>query len=259
MQRIFRILISTMVKEIKTTRESLLSKVISAVLRIAAVAWIARTIGNTTAVTFLAFGAVMIVVWNAVIATGGWVMSDEMGAGTLDFALISKAPLPLILFSRILATALIALPAGIAGMITVFIVSGTGPQAGNAALLTVSFLLAMFGAVIIGFFFCVLIVLVGGRAGFFLGIVPFGAVLGGFITPMAQMPAAICAISMCVPSSWAMNGLWLSVGRDADCGKIVLNLLICLAVSAGWFVVSYKLCKRGERRIIVSGDLSHQW
>jgi ABC-2 type transport system permease protein len=258
MQKYIRIVISTMNKELKTTSDSFLPKAFSAILKIAAIAWIARTNGNADAITYLAFGAAMIMVWNGVITTGGWGMSDEIGAGTLDFALISQAPLPLLLFSKILATALIELPSAIISTITVFAVSGSGPQVGNTLMLSVSFLFAMIGAIIIGFFFSVLIVLVGGRAGFFMGIFPFGAVLGGFILPMKQMPKVIRGISMCVPSSWAMNGLWLSTGHSAGWG-IIINLLLCLIISAGWFAVSYSLCKRGERQIIVNGDLGRQW
>ncbi len=259
LQKLLRTVISTVCKEIRTARSSLLPKLFYAILGVVAIAYIARMVGNRAAVTYLAFGAAMIMVWAGAIATGGWAMSAEMGAGTLDFTLISAAPLPLVLFSKILATALFELPSGIMGMITVFAVSETAPQVGNALMLAVSFIFAILGAVVIGYFFCVLIVLIGGRAGFFMGIVPFGIVLSGYILPMERMPAVIQAISMFIPSSWAMNSLWFSVGHDANLRKIAFNLFMCLVISAVWLTISYGLCRWGERRIIVSGNLGKQW
>jgi len=226
---------------------------------VVAIAWIARAAGMPEVATYLAIGAAMIRIWSGAIATGGWAMSNEMGAGTLDFVLISGAPLPIILFSKILATILYEILPALVSMVAVLVVSGTIPHVENVPMLVVSFVFAVLGVAAIGFFFCVLIVLVGGRAGFFMGLIPFGAVLGGFVLPLEQMPNVIRGLSMLVPSSWAMNSIWQCVARDSDLGGIVFNLLVSILLSIIWLYISWQLCKRGERRIIINGDLSRQW
>ena len=197
-------------------------------------------------------------IWHEVVATGGWAFDDEIGAGTLDFTFVSKTQLSVVIIGKVMANVLIEFPVGAASALAVFIVSGSFPHAASLVPLIVSFFLAVAGIIAIGFFFCMLIVLVGGRAGFFMGILPFGTTLSGFILPIYQLPQALRVMSMCVPSSWASKAIWLSI-TGVGTGEIALNWSVCIALCAAWFYLSQQLCIRGEKRLKINGDLNRQW
>ena len=255
---IVRVIGATVVKEIKCSRMNMVLKILSGVVRILAIAWLAGAGKTTGAVTYLAFGAALMMIWHEVVATGGWAFDDEIGAGTLDFSFISKTPFSVVIIGKVMANVIKELPVGAFSALAVFLVSASLPQAVRVSPLIISFILAVVGIVSIGFFFCMLIVLVGGRAGFFMGILPFGTTLGGFILPIYQLPQAIRIMSMCVPSSWATKSLWLAI-TGGGIGEIVINWAVSIALCIAWFCISLKLCGLGERRLKVNGDLSRQW
>ena len=253
-----RVIGATVIKELKSTRCNMVLKVLSGVIRIVAIAWLASASSAEGAVTYLALGSALMMIWHEVVATGGWAFDDEIGAGTLDFTFVSKTPLSVVIIGKVLANVVLELPVGIASALAVFIVSRALPQAELVLPLVLSFLLAIVGIVVIGFFFCMLIVLVGGRAGFFMGILPFGTTLGGFILPIYQLPQTIRIMSMCVPSSWATKALWLSIA-GGGMGEIAINWGVSIALCAVWFWIARKLCVIGQRRLKINGDLSRQW
>ena len=256
---LLRIAGATIMKELIVQEWEFLFRFIAGVLKVSAFAWLARISGNIEAITFLGFGALFVMVWTGVIARGGWVMEQEVGAGTMDFVLISKAPLSVVLLSKVVASTLTNVPTGIVCTITVFLVSMVFPHIENIAVLCFAIVLGFLSIAAVGFFACVLVVLVGGRAGVFMGIVPLGTVLGGFVLPLEKMPLFVRALSSCVPSSWAMNSLWIAVSGYVDWHELVYSLLLCIGLLVVWIAVSYLLCKRAEWRIRISGNLGRQW
>ncbi|OGO32697.1 MAG: hypothetical protein A2Z29_04995 [Chloroflexi bacterium RBG_16_56_11] len=224
--------------------------------RSAALAWIVYQSGALNTLAFVAVGVAMISIWTGVIALGGWTLESELYGKTLDYTLISPSPIAIILFSKTLFQALSEIPSGIVSFIVALVVVREIPYVANLPSLSFSLILALVGMVVIGIFFSALVVLVGGRAGFFMGIVPFVAVLSGFVLPVSQLPAGLEIVARFMPSSWAMDGVWASIGGIESWSTLLLGWGIAIAVSAAWFCITYYLCVAVEKRIRITGTLS---
>ena len=136
-------------------------KFIGDAARSAALAWIVYQSGAIEALGFVAIGVALLSIWTGVLALGGWSLESELYGKTLDFALISRAPMALILFSKTLAQALYEIPTGIISFATALLVVREIPEIANVASLSFSLLLALVGMVMVGFFFSAMVVLVG--------------------------------------------------------------------------------------------------
>jgi ABC-type multidrug transport system permease subunit len=109
--------------------------------------------------------------------------------------------------------------------------------------------------VVIGFFFSALVVLVGGKAGFFMGIMPFMAVISGFVLPVNQLPLGLEALARLVPSAWAMDSVWRSIGGIDSWWPVLEGWGVSLLLTAVWFIITYYICVGVEKRIRVLGTL----
>ena len=229
-------------------------KIIGDATRSAALAWIVYQSGAVEALGFVAIGVALLAIWTGVLALGGWSLESELYGKTLDFALISRTPIALILFSKTLAQALYEIPTGVVSFVTALLVVREIPEIANVASLSFSLLLALVGMVMVGFFFSAMVVLVGGRAGFFMGIMPFVAVLSGFILPVVELPLGLEVLARFTPSSWAMDAVWSSIGGIESWWLVLRNWGISILVAAAWFVVTYFICIAVEKRIRIKYD-----
>ncbi len=254
----WRIIILTLVKEWKTIGGGLavVLKIITDAAKGAALAWIVYQSGNLESLGFLTIGVALLAIWSGGSAFGGWALETELNGKTLDHALISRASMPLILYSKILAQIVYEIPSGIIAGATVIVVVRSLPVIANPAALAVSLLLAVIGMTIICVFIGALTVLAGARAGAMIGVVPFGAVLGGFILPVGNLPLGFEILARMVPSAWAMDGVWYSMTGASSLGSILMAWAVSVAMCAAWFFGTIYLCKVVEKRIRIEGSLS---
>jgi ABC-2 type transport system permease protein len=248
----------TVSKELKMSAPllSFLFKFVNDGARAAALAWIVYQSGNLQSLGFLMVGVALIAVWTGAVADGGWSLDTELYSGTLDFALISRAPLSLVLFSKMLAQILHEIPTGLVASVTVLLVARSVPVIANPAGLIISLVLVIIGIALVSTLLAGMVVLAGGRAGIFMGIVPFGAVISGFIVPVDQLPLGMEIIARLVPSSWAMDGVWSAVTGTGSWANMGWSWGISIIASAIWFVGAVYLCKLVEKRIRIEGTIS---
>lgn len=252
-----RTIVFTILKEWKSTKIgwTIILRFLGNATKGAALGWIVYQSGNLESLGYLGVGVAFIAIWSAAIGFGGWALEIELYGGTLDFVLISHTSMSLVLFSKMLAQIIYEIPAGIVASVTVFIVANSLPQIENPATLFFSLILALLGLTVFSFFFGALVVLVGGKAGFFMGIIPFGAVLSGFILPVDQLPLGLEVLARFVPSSWAMDSVWISINGHFSWGDVIQGWSICILTSAIWFAITYTMCKVAEKRIRILGTL----
>src|SRR3989304_45206 len=108
----------TMVKEWKaqTMDTGRIYKFLGDAARSAALAWIVYQSGALETLAFVAVGVALISIWTGVLTLGGWSLESELYSKTLDFTLISRSPMSLILFSKTLAQAFYEIPNGIVSL-----------------------------------------------------------------------------------------------------------------------------------------------
>jgi ABC-type multidrug transport system permease subunit len=250
-------MVSTFLKDLRTnySGSSYFFKSFGDVTRSAVIAWIVYLSGDRELLAYICVGVFLLAIWTGVTAMGGWSLSNELSGRTLDFILTSHTPMPVVLFSKILAQMAYETISGIIALTTVFLVVRELPEVANITFLLLSLFFVLVGLAVTGFFFTPLLVLAGGKPGFFMGIIPFSAILSGFILPVNQLPFGLEVVARWLPASWAMESVWQSIKGTGSWWLVISNWGMCLLVSAIWFIVTYLMCKVVEKRIRIKGTL----
>ena len=222
----------------------------------AALAWIAHITGNSALLSYIIIGIPFIAMWHGIVAIGGWSLTRELTGKTLDFTLVSKVSLGETLFAQTLGQTLREIPSGVVALGAAILVSRQVPQVANLPLIFVSVFLTLVGLAATGYFFSALVTMVEGRAGFFMGMIPFGAVLSSLVMPVDQLPRGLSFLAKCFPASWAMSGVWTCINESNFEWKLLLTWGIFLLVTLCWLIGTYQLCKVVESRIRIKGNMS---
>jgi ABC-type multidrug transport system permease subunit len=213
----------------------LISPVIGALGPAAVIGYIAGRSDNATAISYVFVGASLSIMWNNGIFRTGWSLAEEQNAGTLDLMMTTRTPVALIMLGKALAIMAFASLAGIVTFVVVLGISRQVPPVDNAALFLVSGLVALISVIVASFFFAPFSFLAGVRGGFFNAIMPFGAVVSGFLYPIDLLPG--------------------SLDGSASDLTVVADLLVALALSAVLLGVSFLLFLKVEQRVRLSGSL----
>ena len=233
----------------------IISPVIGALGPAAVIGYIAGRSDNPTAISYVFVGASLSILWNNGIFRTGWSLAEEHNAGTLDLMLTTRTPVALIMLGK--ALSIIAF-ASIAGIVTFFVVLGISrqvPPVDNAALFLISGLVALGTVIVSSFFFAPFSFLAGVRGGFFNAIMPFGAVVSGFLYPIDVLPASLEAVARLLPTAWAMQAVVHSIDGSASGLMVVIDLFVAVGLSILLLVVSFLLFLKVEQRVRLSGSL----
>lgn len=256
--KLLRAIIAAFVQQWKQTATSIwnLSFLIGSVPTVAVIAWVAIQSDNPDVVTYLLVGAPLIGVWNGVIFRVGWSLNRELTGRTLEFAIISRTPMMLVMLGKSLAELVYGIPTGIVALITMLIVIRQVPVVADVSLLLVSLVFIVIGLAMTSLLLAPLMVLVGGRAGFFNAIMALGVMVGGFLFPIDQLPLGLEIIARLLPTSWAMAGIWQSIAGVESAWSIITAWGACLLTSAILLAITYLMFRAVEKRIRITGVLT---
>ncbi len=252
-----RAIIAAFRQELKMTGSiaSMLTVLFSNGARSAVLSWIAYKNGDSATLTYLYVGMPLMAIWWGVVFRLGGSLNNELMGRTLDFTLISRTSVIVMLIGKTLAEITYAIPSGIIALVAVFLVSHELPMVADIGILPFSLLLVMFGLAVSCLLFAPLMVLVGGRGGFFNAIMPFGALISGFILPVNRLPLALEVIARAFPGSWAMESIWQSILGPESWWIVIRGWLMCILMSIVWFSVTWMMCKAVEKRIRITGSI----
>ena len=237
------------------TNSTILLLMVRATLMVSVIAWIAGQSNDPSVLTYILVGAPLMSIWEGVLHRVGWSLSSELFSRTLEFTLVSRTQLIFVMFGKSLAQVLYGIPFGIVSFVTIFVITGILPEVSSIGLLIPSFLLVIMSMTITSLLIAPLLVIVGGRGGFFDALIPFGVVLSGFLFPIDRLPVALEIAARCLPSSWAMECVWYAIeGYDSlwtVFGSLGMYILSLLAIT----IITYTLFKLVEKRIRITGGL----
>lgn len=233
----------------------IVSPVIGALGPAAVIGYIAGRSDNVTAISYVFVGASLSIMWNNGIFRTGWSLAEEQSAGTLDLMMTTRTPVALIMLGKALAIMAFASLAGTVTFFVVLAISSRVPPVDNAALFLMSGIVALIAVVVSSFFFAPFSFLAGVRGGFFNAIMPFGAVVSGFLYPIDLLPGSLEAVARLMPTAWAMQAVVDSLDGSASDLAVVIDLAVALALSGLLLAVSFLLFIKVERRVRLSGSL----
>lgn len=215
--------------------------------------WIAMQRGDSEVLAYLSIGLPLMTVWSGVAFRIGYTLSTELSSQVLQFVYISRTPVIVVSLGKALAQVLWGLPTGIISFAVILLMTRTPPDISNPVALAISLLLVVLGITVASLFFSPLMVLVGGRGGFFNTVIPFGLVLSGFVFPVDRLPAILKYLAYAMPTSWAMEGVRLSLGTGGSWSEILASWGLCILTSVFLGAVTYAMFRIVERRLRVTG------
>jgi ABC-type multidrug transport system permease subunit len=255
---VLRAVFSAFLQQWKTTSASIInvSAFIGGVPIAAVLAWIAIRSDNPNVLNYILVGAPLMTIWNMVIFRVGWSLNTELNGRTLEFCMISRTPMIILMFGKALAQIAYSIPAGIIALIAMFLVTRQLPHVASYPLLFVSLCCIIIGVAIIGLLLAATMVLVGGRAGFFNAIIPLGALLTGFIFPIDRLPIGLEVVARLLPTSWAMAGIWQSIRGPDSVWSVAGIWAAFILASAVLLGITYLMFKTVEKRVRITGVLA---
>jgi ABC-type polysaccharide/polyol phosphate export permease len=215
--------------------------------------WIAMQEADPAVLTYLLVGLPLMTIWSGVAFRVGYTLNNELSNQTLQFVYASPTPVIVVSIGKAIAQFIWGLPTGVLSFGIVFLITRTAPQVADVGSLVPSLLFVVAGMVVTSLFFSPLMVLVGGRAGFFNAIIPFGFILSGFMFPVDRLPPVLEVMARCMPTSWAMENVWLSIQGTGSWQSMAGNWGMCILTSVVLSGVTYLMFKIMERRIRVTG------
>lgn len=222
---------------------------------VAVFTWIAMQRGDPEVISYLLVGLPMMTVWSGVAFRIGYTLTIELSNQVLQFVYISQTPVIVVSLGKALAQVIWGLPTGLISFFVVYFMTGTSLQIANPGFFIFSLVLVVIGIAVASLFFSPMMVLVGGRAGFFNTIIPFGLVLTGFVFPVDRLPPVLEVMARCMPTSWAMEAVRLSISGDvpATWFGMVTAWGISILASIGLAGVTYLMFRAVEQRIRITG------
>jgi ABC-2 type transport system permease protein len=235
--------------------ESIASPIIGALGPAIIVGWVAGRSGNVTAMAYVFIGASLSMMWNTGIFRTGRSLAAEHVAGTLDLLMTTRTPLPVLMFGKALAVIAFGAINGLVTFAVVLAFTQHVPAIDNVGLFLVAAVVALLTVVVSSFLFAPLSYLVGVRSGFFNAIMPFGAVVSGFLYPIDVLPGWLEVVARCLPTAWAMEAAVHAIETSASDLRVLADLSVALGLCVALLAASYWLFLKAERRVRVTGDL----
>ncbi len=230
--------------------------VIAGIPNVIILAWIANKSDNPVAITYIALGASLMLVWTNAVFRMGWALSDERWGGLLDVSLVSRTPLIVTMLGKSLALCFFSLLTGAGAFVMILIASQHTVAIANLPLAIVSLAITLFVVICTGFVFSPITILVGEPSGLFATVMPFGVVCSGFLYPINVLPEVLQVIARGLPTSWAMEGAIMATTGSGSTQEIVARWAIALALAVVYLFLTHLLFRLVERRVRVTAVLS---
>jgi len=232
------------------------SFIIAGIPNVVILAWIAHRSDNPLAITYIALGSSLMLVWTNAVFRMGWSLSDEKWGGLLDVSLVSRTPVVVTMLGKALALSFFSLLTGAGTFVVILLSAGRAVAIENLPLALVSLAVTLFVMICAGFIFCPITVLVGEPSGLFATVMPFGVALSGFLYPIDLLPAAMRVVARGLPTSWAMEGTIMATTGSGSIWEIITRWAIALALAVVYLVATHFLFRLVGRRVRVTAALS---
>ena len=216
-----------------------------------ALAWIARASGSSALVAHVTLIAFLVVAWNHCVARVGRSLMGEMWDGTLDATLVSRTPLILAIFGKVLGYAALSPILGIIGVMAVLMVTQQTVAVTSPIELLISAGLAIVAIIAAALFSTPIMVLIGLRRGdaYYDVVRNLIMIFSGVVYPIAAMPSILQPVARALPMSYAVDGLLTSIGGLNATANLYETWAPTLVLSAFCLGITYLLFRWAETRV----------
>lgn len=227
-------------------------ELVNTIPMVVVIAWIAGQSGRLSVTTYLAIGVFFLVLLDRSHLGLRYSITGEAWAGTLDFTMLSPAPLMAILMGKALAHTLSSARPALAAFVVALVVTGGIGEVASVPWAVLSTLVSLLALVSIAFAQAPATVLAGRQLGAIRSTRSIMTALGGFLYPVSLLPGPIGFLARLLPTSWGMGALVESIERGGT-PETVLNLLVAVALSFGYLALAAWMFVKVEARVRALG------
>ena len=137
---------------------------ISIVPLIAVVTWITTQSPDSQPIAYISVGVILMAMWQTCVFHSGRSLASEFNEGTVDYTMVSRTPLRVVMLTKSVATLAIAIPSSVLAFATVQLVSRDLIHVERPFFLLISILIASWSIIVVGYLFAPLFVLMKGAA-----------------------------------------------------------------------------------------------
>jgi ABC-2 type transport system permease protein len=218
------------------------------------IAWIGSQSGRLPIMTYLALGIFFVVLLDRAHLGLRYAITDEAQMGTLDFTLLSPAPLMAVILGKAVAQTLSAARPALGAFVVGLIVTGGVGDVASIPWAIISTVVALVSLSAVAIAEAPGTVLAGEQLGAIRSTRSILTALSGFLYPVSMLPGPLQALARLFPTSWAMEGLIgaIEVGPST---ATFLNLAAAGALSAAYFIFAAWMFTKVEARVRAIGRL----
>jgi ABC-type multidrug transport system permease subunit len=235
-----------------------LSFFIGSVPQVAIYAWIAVQSPDPAVLAYLIVGAPLMAIWHSVFFGISSSLNSELRGRTIEFTMISRTSILVVLFGKALAMMLFGVPAGLVAVVTMFIVARQAPHIASYPYLFGSVAFIFLGLAVTGLVMAPVTALTRGRmSGMYTPLLPIIVTLSGFLFPISSLPLGLEIASRILPSSWAMSSVMQAIKGPESFWAVASGWVYCLALSVFLLAVTFLLFKAVEKRLRITGIMPY--
>ena len=257
---IMRAVFAAFVQHWKNTTANIwsLSFFISAVPQVAIFGWIAIQNPNPEILGYIIVGAPLMAIWQSIFYGISASLGSEIRNGTIEFTMISRTSMMVVLFGKAMAMMVFGIPVGIISIGTILIIARQAPQIASYPYVIASVVFIFIGLAVTGLLMAPIMALSRGRiSGMYTPFIPIIITFSGFLFPISSLPQALGIISRIMPSSWAMDSVLQAVKGPDSFWAVASGWIYCLLLSVVLFFFTFILFKVVEKRLRITGLISY--
>lgn len=214
-----------------------------------------RHSGQEHFVSYVVLGSGLMAIWSCICFSSAGDIQRERYSGTLALLFAAPAGFPAIMMGKILGNTLLSLSSLLLSLVTAAVVYHTPVVLVSPGYFALAFFTLVVSFMVISTVLAALLTL-SRRTSLYMNCIeiPF-ILLCGFVFPISVLPSWLRSVSLALPPTWAVDLLRMAVHGVADVPLFFAKLLILIALSGGYALLSKWLYRYMDRQVRITASL----
>jgi ABC-2 type transport system permease protein len=167
-------------------------------------------------------------VWQSVFFGISTSLNSEIRNGTIEFAMISRTLMLVVLFGKALAMMVFGIPVGLLSASIILIITRQAPVIVSYPYVLVSIIIIFIGLAVTALVMAPVMALTRGNyAGMYVPLVLLIMTFSGFLFPIANLPRALEIFSRILPSTWVTDSVFQAIKGPESLWAVAGGWIYC--------------------------------
>lgn len=211
--------------------------------------------GQEHFVSYVVLGSGLMAIWSCICFSSAGDIQRERYSGTLALLFAAPAGFPAIMMGKILGNTLLSLSSLLLSLVTAAVAYHTPVVLVSPGYFALAFFTLVASFMVISTVLAALLTL-SRRTSLYMNCIeiPF-ILLCGFVFPISVLPSWLRPVSLALPPTWAVDLLRMAVHGVEDAPLFFTKLLILIALSGGYALLSRWLYRYMDRQVRITASL----